>query len=44
MPGTTAWMQTATATHVASTRPIESSEIGARFSRRSRSDAKNAAE
>jgi hypothetical protein len=37
-------MQTATATQVASTRPIDSSEIGARFSRRSRREAKNAAE
>jgi hypothetical protein len=35
---------TATAPHVASTRPTESREIGCTFCRRSRSEAKNAAE
>ena len=42
-PGTTAWTHAATATQVASTRPIESAEIGPALRRRSRSEAKNAA-
>jgi hypothetical protein len=44
MSGTTACTHTATATHVMSTRPTDSSEIGATLRRRSRSEAKNAAE
>ena len=44
IPGTTAWTHTATATHVSSTSPTDSSEIGATLRRRSRSEAKNDAE
>ena len=44
IPGTTAWATVATTPIVASTSPIERSEIDRRFVRSSRSDEKNAAE
>ncbi len=44
MSGTTAWRQTATATQVSSTSPTDRSEIDPTLRRRSRSEAKNAAE
>ena len=44
MPGTTAWTHTATATHVAQHEADRQREIGPTFRRRSRSEAKNAAE
>lgn len=44
IPSMNVWATTATATHVASTSPIASMPIGRMFWRRSRSDAKNAAE
>ena len=43
-PGMTSCATTATARHVASTRPIDRSEIDPALARRSRSEAKNAAE
>jgi len=43
-PSTAACATAATTSIVASTSPIESREIGRTFARRSRSDAKNAAE
>lgn len=44
IPGTIAWATTATAPIVASTRPIDSSEIALKLLLSSRSDEKNAAE